>query len=52
MLLNEPKKSIFWISRPTANKIPYVYNEDTAKRYRIPKLKSDIAKPGPYGITE
>ena len=52
MLLNEPKKAYFELADQPANKIPYVDNEDTAKRYRIPKLKSDIAKPGPYGITE
>jgi len=28
-----------------------VDNEETAKIKSIPKLKSDIAKPGPYGIT-
>lgn len=34
-----------------ASNIPYVDKEETAKVYKIPKLKSEINKPEPKGIT-
>src|SRR5882757_6383897 len=51
LLLNEPKKAYLELADHPANNIPYVANDDTANIYSIPKPKSPIDKPGPYGIT-
>jgi len=38
VLLNDPKKAYLELADHPANKIPYVANEDIAKRYNIPRL--------------
>ena len=51
VLLKEPRKAYLEFADQPANKIPYVDKEETANIYSIPKPKSAIVKPGPYGIT-
>ena len=49
--LRDPKKAYFEFADQPANNTPYTPNEDKAKVYKIPRLKSDKTKPWPKGIT-
>jgi hypothetical protein len=48
--LKEPKKAYLELADQPAKSIPYIPKEDKAKVYKIPKEKSEMAKPCPKGI--
>jgi len=51
VLRKDPKKAYLELALHPANKIPYTPTDDIANEYKIPKEKSDRAKPLPKGIT-